>query len=124
MTEPQILRPYHRQEAISAQEAAELAGKSVRTIRNWCLLHDLGRRVGGSWAVSKVALAMWLEGAREALNAYLAGDRASSLVREYFSRCQVPLPRQAEQPATRQDDDASVQSREARLSELKGCYRP
>ena len=44
--------------------------------------------------MSRVALAMWLDGAREALNAYIAGDRISPLVTEYFERCGVPLPKQ------------------------------
>ena len=90
--EPQVLRPYNRQEALSVAEAAKLAGRSHRTIRNWCLLHDLGRRIGGPWAVSKVALLMWLEGNREALAAYLNGDRSSESVTHYFTRCDVPLP--------------------------------
>ena len=42
--------------------------------------------------MSKVALLMWLEGNREALWAYLAGDRSSLLVIDYFARCEVPLP--------------------------------
>jgi hypothetical protein len=41
-----------------------------------------------------VALAMLLDGNKEALAAYLAGDRSSPAVAEYFSRCGVPLPKQ------------------------------
>ena len=90
--EPQVLRPFHRGEVLSIAEAALLAGKSVRTIRDWCLLHDLGRRIGGQWAVSKVTLAMWLDGNKAALAAYLAGDRGSPTVTAYFERCDVQLP--------------------------------
>jgi hypothetical protein len=36
--------------------------------------------------VSRVALAMHLDGDREALKAYLAGDRESPLVTNYFQR--------------------------------------
>jgi hypothetical protein len=93
--EPQVLRPYHRSEALSIAEAARVAGRSVRTIRDWCARLDLGRRIGGQWAVSKVALAMLLDGNKEALAVYLAGDRSSPIVAEYFSRCGVPLPKQA-----------------------------
>ena len=93
--EPQVLIPFHRSEVLSTAEAAHIAGRSVRTIREWCLLHDIGRRIGGQWAVSKVALAMWLDGNKEALAAYLAGDHSSPTVAEYFSRCGVPLPKQA-----------------------------
>ena len=39
-------------------------------------------------------LAMWLDGDNGALAAYLAGDRSSPTVAEYFSRCGVPLPKQ------------------------------
>ena len=95
MTDPiesQVLRPYNRQEVFSAAEAAISAGRSKRTIRDWCQIHDLGRRIGGQWAVSKVALSMWLEGDRQALTAYLAGDRSSDLIADYFARCDVPLP--------------------------------
>jgi len=92
MDGPQILRPFHRDEALPVAEAARIAGRSVRTIREWCLLHDIGRRIGGQWAVSKVALAMWLDGNKQALATYLAGDRRSLGVTEYFERCGVPLP--------------------------------
>jgi hypothetical protein len=90
--EPQVLVPFHRGEVLSAAEAAEIAGRSIRTLREWCLRYDLGRRIGGQWAVSKVALAMWLDGNRQALAAYLGGDRRSPEVIDYFDRCEVPLP--------------------------------
>ena len=90
--EPQVLRPFRRDEVLAVSEAAIWAGRSKRTIRDWCLLYDLGRRIGGQWAVSKVALSMWLEGDRQALTAYLAGDRSSDLIADYFARCDVPLP--------------------------------
>ena len=90
--EPWILRPYNRAEAFSVAEAAFVAKKSKRTIREWALLHDLGRRIGGQWVVSKVALAMWLDGATDALTAYLGGDRSSPRVIHYFERLGVPLP--------------------------------
>lgn len=65
----------------------------MRTIRDWCLLHDLGRRIGGQWAVSRVALAMFLDGDQEALAAYLRGDRSSSTVIAYFERRDAVLSR-------------------------------
>jgi helix-turn-helix protein len=89
--EPQVLRPYHRSEALSIAEAALIAGRSVRTIRDWCARLDIGRRIGGQWAVSRVALAMFLDGDREALAAYLRGDRTSPMIAEYFASCRVPL---------------------------------
>ena len=92
--EPQVLRPYNRTEAIPVAEAALIAGCSVRTMREWCARYDIGRRIGGQWSVSKIALAMWLDGDNGALAAYLAGDRSSPTVAEYFSRCGVPLPKQ------------------------------
>ena len=91
--EPQILRPFHRNEAMPIAEAARIANRSIRTIRNWCQRYDIGRRIGGLWAVSRVALAMWLDGDRRVLAAYLAGDRSSRVVTSYFERCRVPLPR-------------------------------
>jgi hypothetical protein len=52
---------------------------------------DIGRRIGGRWAVSNVALRMFLDGDQDALKAYLAGDRHSANVTEYFERCGVPI---------------------------------
>ena len=93
--EPQTLKPYHAAEAITVAEAAVLAKRKRRTIRGWCNLLDLGRRIGGQWAVSIVALSMYLDGNSEALAAYLRGDRQSSNVLAYFTRCNVPLLRTA-----------------------------
>jgi hypothetical protein len=89
--EPQILIPFQRSEALSIAEAAAVAGRSVRTLREWCLRHDLGRRIGGQWVVSKVALAVHLDGDKATLKAYLSGDRASPTIISYFERCDVPL---------------------------------
>jgi hypothetical protein len=86
---PQVLRPYDRREALSLKEAAEISGKSVETIRRWCSLYDIGRRIGGQWAVSHPALLMLLDGDRKALAAYLAGDRSGASVRAYFERARL-----------------------------------
>jgi hypothetical protein len=105
--EPQVLVPFHRGEVLSIAGAADIAGRSVRTLREWCQLHYIGRRIGGQWAVSKVALAMHLDGNRDALNGYLSGDRSSPAIVAYFERCGMPLPRQGNS------------FREQRLSEVK-----
>jgi len=82
-----ILCPFERRECIDLRIAAKIAGKSESTMRSWCIQRGLGRRVGGgSWAVSKVALAMFLDGDVKALRAYHAGDRASEIVTAYFAR--------------------------------------
>jgi hypothetical protein len=96
--EPQVLRPYHRSEALSIAEAACLAGRSVRTLRDWCARLDIGRRIGGQWAVRRVALAMFLDGDRDALASYLRGDRTSQTVLVYFERCRVPVPKTEPSP--------------------------
>jgi hypothetical protein len=83
----QVLIPYDVLEGISLAEASGIAGKSVGTIANWCRDHGLGRRVGGgTWVVSKVALAMFLDDDKKALRVYHAGDRSSDLVVRYFER--------------------------------------
>jgi hypothetical protein len=110
--EPQILRPFHRSEAITVAEAAVLSDRSLRTTRDWCLLHDIGRRIGGRWAVSRVALTMWLDGDKDALARYLYGDCSSPAVTAYFHRLGVPLPRQP------------LDFREQRLSEANEGSRP
>jgi hypothetical protein len=84
------LVPFDGEECISVGEAAEIAKKSERTLRNWCAERGIGRRVaGGSWAVSRVALAMLLDGDIRTLAAYRdSGVRASSdAVAAYYRRC-------------------------------------
>jgi hypothetical protein len=83
---PHVLIPFDRREALSLREAAEISGKSVETVRRWCALYDIGRRIGGQWAVSHPALLMLLDGDRRALAAYLAGERDRASVRVYFER--------------------------------------
>jgi hypothetical protein len=88
--EPQVcltLIPYDAREGYSLNLAAAVAGKSVGTLRTWCIQHGLGRRVGGgTWVVSRVALAMFLDGDMIALGTYQAGDRCGPLVAGYFKR--------------------------------------
>jgi hypothetical protein len=86
---PRVLIPFNRREALSLKQAAEISGKSVETVRRWCSLHDIGRRIGGQWAVSHPALLMMLDGDRRALTAYLAGDRDGPSVRAYFERARL-----------------------------------
>jgi hypothetical protein len=83
---PQILIPFDRDEALTVHQAADIAGRSVVSIRGWASLHDIGRRVAGRWMISRVALAMHLDNDRKALSAYLAGDRDSEPVVSYFRR--------------------------------------
>src|SRR5262249_5579410 len=80
------LQPYDPLEAISAAEASRRSGRAQRTIREWCPLYGIGRKIGGRWAISGPALDMLLDGDREALEAYLAGHRLNSRVRSYFER--------------------------------------
>jgi hypothetical protein len=85
-----ILVPFDRREGMSLSEACEVAGKSVGTMRIWCIEHGLGRRVGdGPWIISRWALAMWLDGDHEALASYHLGDRTSELIRPYQSRFEI-----------------------------------
>lgn len=82
-----ILVPFDKREGISLRKAAGIAGKSESTMRSWCDEHGLGRRVGGGpWMVSKVALAMHLDGDRKALQAYHSGRRDDPCVVRFFQR--------------------------------------
>jgi hypothetical protein len=82
-----ILVPFDAREAMTLRQAALRANKSESTMRSWCIERGLGRRVGdGPWNVSRVALAMFLDGDINALRAYHAGDRSSPLVTQYFER--------------------------------------
>jgi hypothetical protein len=82
-----VLVPWNAEEAICVTEAAKIVGCSLVTVRTWAALHGLGRRVGGRWMLSRVALTMYLDGDAKALAAYLQGDRESELVVGYFERC-------------------------------------
>jgi hypothetical protein len=114
--EPAILRPYNAAEALTIEQAALIAGRSPRTIRDWAARFDIGRRIQGRWAISKVALAMFLDGDAVALAAYLAGDRSSPKATEYFERCGVPLKGRR----TQDQLNPVLGFREHQLSELKG----
>jgi AAA domain len=81
-----VLTPYNPDEALTLQRAAARAGRSPGTIRNWCESEGLGRRIGGKWCVSKVALEMYLDGEAHALEQYLQGDRSTPDVVSYFKR--------------------------------------
>ena len=83
---PKILIPFDNREAITVKEAALRAGRSPQTLREWCARYNLGRRIGGVWLISGPALAMFLEGDRMALRAYVAGDRSSPVVARYLAR--------------------------------------
>jgi hypothetical protein len=84
---PIVLIPFDAREATSVGEAAKTAGKCETTIRTLCRRRHIGRRIDGAWAVSKVALAMWLEEDLEALAAYHDGARAKDeRVAWYYGR--------------------------------------
>jgi hypothetical protein len=62
-------------------------GRSERVIRNWCVQFGIGRQLtGGPWSVSRVALLMFLDGNKRALDAYLSGHRQCDLVAQYYFR--------------------------------------
>ncbi|MCK2056919.1 helix-turn-helix domain-containing protein [Methylobacterium sp. 37f] len=89
---PQVLIPWNPAEAITVSQGAAIARKSPRTVREWAARYDIGRRVvGGDWMLSRVALLMLLESNSAALAAYLAGDRESQAVTDYFRRAEVGL---------------------------------
>jgi hypothetical protein len=58
-------------------------------------LNDVGRRIGGRWAVSHVALQMLLDGNKHALELYLRRDRSSEAVISYYLQLGILLPRRA-----------------------------
>jgi hypothetical protein len=86
-----VLTPFNPNEVLTLQQAADRAKKSPGTIRNWCEAEGLGRRIGGKWCVSKVALEMYLDGEIGALARYLEGDRQAIDVVSYFKRFELPV---------------------------------
>jgi hypothetical protein len=85
--------PFDLAEALTVLEAAEVSGRTTVTVRTWAALYDIGRPVGGRWMISRVALAMFLDGNRNALNSYLFGDRECEEVAVYFRRLGIALER-------------------------------
>lgn len=81
----QILVPFDARESITLAAAAKHSGKSTNTIRSWVQRHGIGRKIGGVWYISRVALQMLLDGDTAALGAYHAGNRTTA-VRCYFER--------------------------------------
>jgi hypothetical protein len=69
--------------------AARFSGKAENTIRLWAIRHGIGRKIGGVWHISRVALRIFMDGDMTALDAYHSGDRNNPLVRPYFERAGV-----------------------------------
>jgi hypothetical protein len=80
------MTPFDPKEAMTLAQAAHRAGKCQNTIRNWCEGDGIGRRIGGTWHVSKVALELYLDGETEALRRYLDGDRENQIIVAYFRK--------------------------------------
>src|SRR5262245_29928939 len=79
-----VLIPFDAREALTLQGAAKIATVSETTIARWYNEFHIGRKIGGVWRVSRVALQMKLDDNGWALVAYLGGDRTSSRVTRYF----------------------------------------
>ena len=81
-----MMRCVPHESTVSAQDL-ETPLTAARHIRNWCIEHGVGRRVGGGqWVVSKVALAMFLDGDDVVLTAHKEGNRSNNCVVPYFRR--------------------------------------
>ena len=99
-----VLTPYNPREGMTLRQAAERAGKSETTIKNWATNKGLGRRVGGGvWIISRPALEMFLDGDGKALLLYHQGKCDMLEVRVYFERTRVPCRRIAAFPEHSQD---------------------
>ena len=83
----------------SLKRHASPAGQCGRSASGACFM-TLAAASAGDGPCPKVALAMWLDGNKETLAAYLAGDRSSPTITEYFDRCGVPPLRASSAPAT------------------------
>ena len=81
-----VLQPYDAAEAIPPHLAAKQADRTAETIRQWASIYGLGRRIGGRWMLSRIALAMFLEGDFAALRAYHLGQREDSAATAYYAR--------------------------------------
>ena len=84
--QPQVLIPFDRREALTLEQAAEIATVSVATVARWCVQFHIGRKIGKQWRVSRVALQMYLDDNGPALMAYLDGKRDEMRVTIYFAQ--------------------------------------
>jgi hypothetical protein len=80
-----VLTPFDAREAITLQTAAKIACVSTSTMTRWCVVYGIGRKIGGVWRVSRVALQMMLDDNGSALQAYLRGDRTNPRVAIYLA---------------------------------------
>ena len=99
-----ILRPFDASEAVRVNVAAMIAGVAPRTVQAWAAEHGIGRRVGGQWRISRVALQMWLDDDRAALRAYRRGDRVSERVLRYFRIAGLKSPQNPQAPQGKSGD--------------------
>jgi hypothetical protein len=83
---PKVLVPFIPGEGMKIHHAAKFASVGASTMRSWCALYGLGRRIGRPWTVSRVALQMHLDADTKALKAYHSGDRTSEIVVAYYRR--------------------------------------
>jgi hypothetical protein len=80
-----VLIPFDAREALTLQQAAQIATVSETTIARCCKEPGIGRKIGGGWRVSRVALQMMLDDNGWALVAYLDGDWTSQGSRVIFA---------------------------------------
>jgi hypothetical protein len=73
-------------EAAKLQQAPGIAGRSTETVRRSCEIGDIGRRFDGRWAVSRVALAMFLDGDEAGLRRHLHGEQSDAAVASHLGR--------------------------------------
>lgn len=99
--EDHVLRPFDPLEAVTVSIAAKIAGVKPRTMQSWAAEKGIGRKVGGHWRISRVALAMYCDGDMAALRAYQRGDRTSERVARYFVRAGIKTPQNAQNAQNR-----------------------
>ena len=105
----QVLIPFDSREAITLNQAAQIATVSARSVQRWCSQLSIGRKIGSEWRVSRVALQMYLNDDGRALQAYLRGDRSSPMVAIYFAQFALP-------PVLKLDNLDNLDKRDTKLA--------
>ena len=79
-------------EGLTLKQAAFLANSSPDTVARWARRFGIGRQVepGARWLISEPGLRMVLAVDADALEAFRAGDRSSSLVLPYLKQVGEP----------------------------------
>ncbi len=57
--------PFIDEDEVALKVAAHLSNRSAHTVRRWAIKHNLGRKCGGTWLISRRRLRTFMESGAE-----------------------------------------------------------